>query len=595
MSVGSGPVTDWETMADHAGDPSKDRHEQVASIAIRLCQELLDTIMRNSLRACRANNGCLYQVDYGSRELLALLPVGEGWEEIEEHPRIRLFEAGRHGITSHVASTGTPYLSGDVSEDPHYKAAFQWVKSELAVPVKDRSGRVIGVLNMESREANAFDRVHLRRLEGLAGQAALVMALADYEAREKSLLEVGKSLAVPMDTRAVVSDVVDIAAVLLKAQDCSLFLVEDTDRLTLRASVGSLSRFIAKATYRVGEGLTGWVVAHNQAIRIPDPRSDPRWRGLYSEFPPEELAAFLAVPVPGREGVLGVIRVVRRTWPGRGFDGEFTESDEELMATLASQLGVALENAKLVQRLVEAERMAAWGQMSARAVHMIGNTVFALKGELNELSHCLRGEGAGQGLLQLVERANKGIFRLEEVLQEFKDFVMATRLVTSRCDLDELIRDVLDESFPQGTGVQLVEELGAQGTEVVVDVPKFRRCCEELLLDAVRALQGKGTVTVKTSCIGKEETGLIGGVRFPGGAVQIEISDDGPGVSRENKERIFSPFFTTRAQGMGLGLSIVKGIIESHGGAIREVGEEGKGAHFVILLPRWEPGESAHE
>lgn len=588
-------MQEWEAIADHAGDPDKDRHEQVSSIAVRLCQELLATIMWDSLRASGATNGCLFQVDYGSRELVALLPIGEGWEEVKEYPRIRLFEAGRHGITSHVASAGTSYLSGDVSKDPYYKAAFPWVKSELAVPVVDRSGKVIGVLNMESREPDAFDHEHLSRLEELARQAALVMSLADYEAREKSLLEVGKSLSVLKETETLISEVVDIAAVLLKAQDCSLFLLEDGDLLRLRASVGSLSQFIEKATYPVGEGLTGWAAAHNQPVRVNNPRADPRWRGLYNEFAPEELAAFLAVPVRGREEILGVMRVVRRKWLGDGFNSDFTEDDEGLMTTLASQLGVALENAKLVEKLVEVERMAAWGQLSARAAHMIGNTVFAVKGDLNELVHRVQEEGANHGLLQLLDNAHKGIFRLEEVLQEFKDFVMATRLVTSSQQLDELVRELLGDCFPRDTSVRLTTELASEGAQVEVDVAKLRRCCQELILDSLRALQGKGNIIVKTALAAKEEAEALGTHSLHPDFVKIEIADDGPGISEDNKEKIFTPFFTTGAKGMGLGLSIVKGIVEAHGGVIREVGKEGKGAHFVILLPRREPREPRDE
>ena len=67
--------------------------------------------------------------------------------------------------------------------------------------------------------------------------------------------------------------------------------------------------------------------------------------------------------------------------------------------------------------------------------------------------------------------------------------------------------------------------------------------------------------------------------------VAIEVIDSGPGVPHEIKERIFQPFYTSRVKGMGLGLSIVKGIVDAHNGYIREVGTPGKGAHFLIFLP----------
>ncbi len=69
------------------------------------------------------------------------------------------------------------------------------------------------------------------------------------------------------------------------------------------------------------------------------------------------------------------------------------------------------------------------------------------------------------------------------------------------------------------------------------------------------------------------------------GFVCIEVEDEGPGVPEEQKSKVFDPYQTSRAKGMGLGLSIVKGIADAHGGTVFEAGEEGKGARFVILLP----------
>jgi signal transduction histidine kinase len=68
--------------------------------------------------------------------------------------------------------------------------------------------------------------------------------------------------------------------------------------------------------------------------------------------------------------------------------------------------------------------------------------------------------------------------------------------------------------------------------------------------------------------------------------MEVVFHDSGPGVPQENKERIFTPFFTSRVRGMGLGLSIVKGVVEAHQGFIRETGGPGEGARFVIFLPK---------
>jgi signal transduction histidine kinase len=123
------------------------------------------------------------------------------------------------------------------------------------------------------------------------------------------------------------------------------------------------------------------------------------------------------------------------------------------------------------------------------------------------------------------------------------------------------------------------------------DASKLRRAISELLENASIHQNGCGKICVTTGWWGETEREAYPQIPFrrewarPGGAVRIEVLDRGPGVSADNKTRLFDPFFTTRSKGMGLGLSIVKGIIDAHRGVIAEIGEEGKGAHFVIVLP----------
>jgi signal transduction histidine kinase len=77
--------------------------------------------------------------------------------------------------------------------------------------------------------------------------------------------------------------------------------------------------------------------------------------------------------------------------------------------------------------------------------------------------------------------------------------------------------------------------------------------------------------------------------------VLITVSDTGMGIPEEKKEKIFEPFYSTRAQGLGLGLAIVKSIVQAHGGTIEEVGEYGRGAKFVIALPAKRIGRQKSE
>jgi signal transduction histidine kinase len=95
----------------------------------------------------------------------------------------------------------------------------------------------------------------------------------------------------------------------------------------------------------------------------------------------------------------------------------------------------------------------------------------------------------------------------------------------------------------------------------------------------------EGLLTIRSTVANPLLAQRLAGLTRSRSYICIEISDTGPGVPFDAKERIFTPFYTSRAKGMGLGLSIVKGILEAHHGNIIETGTEGTGAKFLVFLP----------
>jgi len=550
--------------------------------------ELLALILEEGLTALNATRGLIALLDKDTGQLKICHTAGSGWDETRRNLSFFAVAEKGKGIISFVAATGQPYLSGDVTKDPYYYPLFGEVRSEIAVTLIDRHGQVIGVLNIETDQVNSFGENELHLLEALTDQAAIAISMAEYRARERLLMEINRELVSLSDAETVFARVVNIAAEILDAHDSSLFLLdEDRERLVLEASRGALSRQVHVATYRLGEGLTGWVAQHGEPILSSDVRGDPRWKGLHREFPgDEEIEAFLAVPVRGRDSILGVLRVVRRGSQTDRPAEPFTPDDQSLLQMLASQVGIAIENRRLLQRLVRSERMAAWGEMSARSAHMIGNRVFGIKGDLNELEYlCQQPDPSPKELMALVQSVKRWIFRLEELLHEFRDFVMATQLSTSPQDINSIIRQTIAESFPKRSPVRLALDLTPDIPPVEADPTKLKRCFSELIENAIDFQPEGGELLIRTSTVPREAVNDACALPLGRELVRIEFRDKGPGIPADNKTRIFIPYLTTRSKGMGLGLSIVKGIIEAHHGTICEIGEPGAGAHFLILLP----------
>lgn len=549
--------------------------------------KVLATILEESLRVCAATRGFLAIVDHDRGELDVRFTVGEGWSEEKRMGRLKVSEETGRGITSHVAATGVPYISPDVDSDPYYIRSFDDVKSELAVPLVDSNGRTRGVLNLESTAPAAFTPEHESLAVALADLAVIALLMSDHRSREAALVQIGKELHGFTDTQAILQKVLDVAAEALKFEDCSLFLMDRASgKLVLRASRGALKKKLGHASYEVGEGLTGWTAEQKRPTRVVDPSNDPRWLGLHQELPTGEVGAFMAVPIFGRSDIVGVLRVQRKRSPYKWFPNDFTDDDERVLTTIAGQLAVALENMRLVDQLVKTERLAAWGEMSARSAHMIGNRVFAIKGDINEMEYLMQSGALDPAdARKLLASTKNGIFLLEEILNEFREFVKATQLDVVESDVNELVREAIEEGFPKRSATVLNLYLDPGLPRVCADPTKLKRCFTELMENAVNFQPEGGEINVTTTMADSRSRKWLKPGRQSGKYVAIRFEDNGPGVEIEDKPKIFNPFFTSRAKGMGLGLSIVKGIVDAHDGTIYESGSPGKGARFTILLP----------
>ena len=559
-------------------------------------EEWLQSTLDEAVAAIHARRAFLALVDMDRGMLVVRFTAGDGWDAEKKQRRLSLsqpsedFLQTRHGITGHVAQTGQPYVSHDVRTDPHYIKFFEDVRSEVAVPVIDpTSRRTLGVLNIDSTEGGGCTEEHIPVVMKYADRAAFAVSMVEHQAREQALIEIGKELSSTADINDLIRRVVEGAREILRADDASVFLMDEAQQtLTLAASHGPLGAKVGQeeTTYRLGEGLTGWVAQHREAVRTGDPRTDPRWKGHAPEMPPGQIAAFLAVPIEGTQGLIGVLRVVRRRKAMFAYlPAEFTETDEDVLKTLASQLAVTISRARLNDRLLQTERMAAWGEMSARSAHMIGNAVFALKGNLSELRYLINEHQCPPGAPELLERVTMNVYRIEEILSEYKDFVLATQITLAERDINDLLWDVTADCLPSRCCVALSLQLADNLPPVMVDAKKLKRCFSELVENAVDFQPSGGDLTISSQLATDEDVRSF--VRAPHAShyIKVEFADAGPGLLPEDKERVFTPFFSRKAKGMGLGLAIVKGIIDAHKGVIREVGTPGAGARFVILLP----------
>lgn len=545
----------------------------------------LSALINAALVWTRSRNAMIGRMndDLGALELTH--GAGLDWEGDTTMQRVNISDREGAGIVAYVAARGASFVTGNVMSDPHYMNLFPSSRSEVAVPVRDRYERIRAVLNVESDQENHYRADDLATCECIAKLIGIVISREEQQRREDALVQIGSTLDQAVTEADLIDNILDVAEEVLRFQNFSIFLYDSTqDMFVLRGSIGPLKDKVGSVGYASGEGCTGWVCANAVPLRLEHPQNDPRWKGRWLEFHSETIASYLAVPVVYRGKSLGALRVVRRVSENPYQEQRFTEEDERLLSSVAEQLAVGLENLRQMQKAINIERMAAWGELSAKSSHMIGNRVFALRGDVNELGYMISdGDTSPEKLQEIQKSLVTNVTRVDEILQEFRDFVVATQLSTVRADLNSVIREAVSEVFPRRSKFVLQYDLSDKLPEVMIDHRKMRRAITEIVENSLSFFE-EGQLSVSSYLA---DADLVKRARLPKSRryLVIEIEDQGPGVDAERKELIFQPFYSSRVKGMGLGLSIVKGIVESHGGTVMELGQPGMGAKFVILLP----------
>jgi len=245
---------------------------------------------------------------------------------------------------------------------------------------------------------------------------------------------------------------------------------------------------------------------------------------------------------------------------------------------------------QLEQEVSRVKRLAAIGEVAAEVAHEVRNPLSGIKGYAGLLERDLAGN---PGCLALVGKIKEGIVALEAIATNLLEAGRPIVLERRRIDLVPQVRRVIEllEMATAGDGRSITFRLpGGDGPFYCnVEPERVRQALTNLVANAADAAGDGGVVTVEIYASGQ------GGARSGDESVLgrgrelacVSVSDTGPGISDEVRERMFSPFFTTRAEGTGLGLHLARKIANLHGGDIRYRSLEAGGSQFIMEIPRW--------
>ncbi len=257
-------------------------------------------------------------------------------------------------------------------------------------------------------------------------------------------------------------------------------------------------------------------------------------------------------------------------WHGTFHDFD-TLVEGGLYVFIALTLGFLAERQKKEHAArIEAERLAAIGKVVSEIAHDMKSPLMVIGGFANQVSRKLHGDADSNKKLQVVIQETK---RLEVMVKEMLEFGKPLELVLSRADLNELAEETVEALKPLAVkeGVELKIEPDRSLPALKLDDSKIRQVLMNLVVNAIQASAAGEEVLVKTRRSNLEAL--------------VEITDRGHGISEEDREKIFQPFFSTKKQGTGLGLANVKRIMEAQGGAVTFHSKKDKGTTFIIALP----------
>jgi two-component system NtrC family sensor kinase len=259
---------------------------------------------------------------------------------------------------------------------------------------------------------------------------------------------------------------------------------------------------------------------------------------------------------------------------GKGrFDHRINVKTDDEIGTLSEAFNKMAEDIDSAQKqLIQSEKMASLGQLSAGVAHEINNPLANISLNAQMLQQDLEDEKAQKRLSKIEDNVD----RATRIVKSLLEFSRTPEFHPTYTDINALITKTLDILKHETKRVEVVEKFEKELPEVPVDPNQIQQVFINIISNACQAMTGGGTLTLRT--------GQIGDI------VEIEISDTGEGISPENLRKVFDPFFTTRkvGKGTGLGLSISYRIIEKHGGHIDVKSVVGKGTSFIIKLPAGE-------
>jgi signal transduction histidine kinase len=481
------------------------------------------------------------------------------------------------GITGWVAQSGEPLLCQDVSLEEKYFKLDERVRAEMAAPITE-GGRTVGALNVDSCEVNAFDEEDLRLLVLISNEASrvlenmwMIQQLRKKADQLQSLVLLSQDISGTRKFDEVLETISREGLLLLGCRLSAFFLYDEKEdvlqlqTLQDRNGTRSYQEMLKPADSLLGSALRG----HRQVQTSDLLRTEEHH--FMDLIRSENLHSMLVTPVVFEDVPIGMITHYMDR-PHRFHD------DEKMIARALADLGaIAIENARLYGRVFESEesmrkseRLTTLGTLAAEIAHEIRNPLMVVRLLFDSLNlGPEEDENKTQDLTVIREKLN----HLEQIAGRILEFGKSRESFRK----ETKIREILDEAILlvrlklEQSKISLCWGNRAENEVVFVDKGQIQQVLLNLILNAVEVMPNGGDLFLDT--------------QMTDGRVHILVKDQGSGISKNLRDRIFESFLTGKKDGTGLGLTISKRIMRAHDGDL-ELADTGEhGSTFRLILP----------
>ena len=317
------------------------------------------------------------------------------------------------------------------------------------------------------------------------------------------------------------------------------------------------------------------------SVVVALPRSDldlaRHVRGLTLAIAGAALVAALAAALwlSGRIAwPVGRVADAARRVAGGDLDGSVPVTSRDEIGDLARAFNTMTAELRASrERAVQAERVAAWREMARRLAHELKNPLFPIQLSIETLRRNL--DQPAPAFASLFRESSETILdalrSLRRIVDEFAEFARMPRPEPRPTDVNAVVEKVVALHRAGAGAVRMETALSPELPAIAADPDLLARALGNLVRNALEAMPRGGTLNVRTAA--------------RDGTVSIEVEDDGPGITDEQRTRLFVPYFTTKKGGTGLGLAIVQGIVSDHGGRVEVESAPGAGTTFTLILP----------